>query len=97
MMSGQALDLDTGALILRRPLHPPPERIRHELDSNPSTASQGHELPALRQAVTKAIQLQDALASVTVDLPQGQVVVQSTLSRAAVAQAITEEGYEVQN
>ena len=49
------------------------------------------------KAVTKAIQLQDALASVTVELPQGQVVVQSTLSRAAVAQAITEEGYEVQN
>ncbi|HEX5311728.1 heavy-metal-associated domain-containing protein [Aquabacterium sp.] len=49
------------------------------------------------KAVTKAIQHQDPEASVTVDLPQGQVVVQSTLTRDAVAQAIAEEGYEVQN
>lgn len=48
------------------------------------------------KAVTKAIQSQDAGATVTVDLPQGTVTVLTTLSREATAQAISEEGYEVQ-
>lgn len=48
------------------------------------------------KAVTKAIQSLDAGATVTVDLPQGTVTVLTTLSRDATAQAISEEGYEVQ-
>lgn len=48
------------------------------------------------KAVTKAVQALDAAANVAVDLPQGMVTVQTTLSRDATAQAITEEGYEVQ-
>ena len=49
------------------------------------------------KAITKAVQTQDPQATVTVELPQGQVTVQSALSHNAIAQAITEEGYEVQN
>lgn len=48
------------------------------------------------KAVTKAIQSQDADATVSVDLPQGTVTVLTTLSREATAQVISEEGYEVQ-
>lgn len=48
------------------------------------------------KAVIKAIQALDAAATVSVDLPQGMVTVQTTLNRDATAQAITEEGYEVQ-
>lgn len=47
------------------------------------------------KAVTKAIQSLDATASVAVELPQGQVTVQTTLSREATVQAISDEGYEV--
>lgn len=49
------------------------------------------------KAVTKAIQTQDPQATVSVELPQGQVTVQSALSLTAIEQAITGEGYEVQN
>ncbi|HET8870368.1 MAG TPA: cation transporter [Aquabacterium sp.] len=49
------------------------------------------------KAVTKAVQSQDPQATVAVDLSAGQVTVQSVLPRSAVAQAISEEGYEVQN
>ncbi|MGE5453103.1 MAG: heavy-metal-associated domain-containing protein [Acidobacteriota bacterium] len=49
------------------------------------------------KAITQAIQTQDPQAAVTVDLPQGQVSVQSALSQDAIVQAITEEGYEVQS
>lgn len=48
------------------------------------------------KAVTKAIQSLDADATVSVTLPQGLVTVQTTLPREATAQAITDEGYEVQ-
>ncbi len=48
------------------------------------------------KAVTKAVQAQDPDATVAVDLPQGTVTVQTTLSRAATSQAISDEGYEVQ-
>jgi len=48
------------------------------------------------KAVTKAVQAQDPEATVAVDLPQGTVTVQTTLSRAATSQAISDEGYEVQ-
>lgn len=49
------------------------------------------------KAITKAIQTQDPQATVSVELPQGQVTVQSALSLTAIEQAITGEGYEVQN
>ena len=49
------------------------------------------------KAITKAVQTQDPQATVTVELPLGQVTVQSALSHNAIVQAITEEGYEVQN
>lgn len=47
------------------------------------------------KAVTKAIQALDANANVSIELPQGQVNVQTALSREATVQAITDEGYEV--
>lgn len=49
------------------------------------------------KAITKAVQTQDPQATVSVELPQGQVTIQSALSHAAIVQAIMEEGYEVQN
>lgn len=49
------------------------------------------------KAITKAVQTQDPQATVSVELPLGQVTIQSALSHAAIVQAITEEGYEVQN
>ena len=49
------------------------------------------------KAITQAVQSQDPQATVSVDLPQGQVTVQSALSHTAIVQAITEEGYEVQS
>lgn len=48
------------------------------------------------KAVTQAIQAQDGNATVSVALQQGTVTVQTTLSREATVQAITDEGYEVQ-
>jgi len=47
------------------------------------------------KAVTQAVLAQDAQAQVRVDLPSGQVSVQTQLSREATAAAITNEGYEV--
>jgi copper chaperone len=47
------------------------------------------------RAVTQAVQALDPQAQVAVDLPTGRVTVNSTLSRAATAAAISEEGYEV--
>lgn len=48
------------------------------------------------KAVTKAIQSLDSQATVSVELPQGIVTVQTSLSREATAQAIDDEGYTVQ-
>jgi copper chaperone len=48
------------------------------------------------KAVTKAIQALDSAAIVSVELPQGSVTVQTSLSREATAKAISEEGYDVQ-
>ncbi|MDE2400666.1 MAG: heavy-metal-associated domain-containing protein [Burkholderiales bacterium] len=49
------------------------------------------------KAVTQAVQSIDPRATVTVDLPGGQVSVTSaTLERAAVVKAINEEGYVTQ-
>lgn len=48
------------------------------------------------KAVTKAIQALDSAATVSVELPQGSVTVQTTLSREATAKAISDEGYDVQ-
>lgn len=47
------------------------------------------------QAITRAVQRIDPLAQVNVDLPRGQVHVQSTTDRAALVQVITDEGYSV--
>ena len=48
------------------------------------------------KAVTKAIQSLDSHAAVSVELPQGTVTVQTSLSRASTAKAISDEGYTVQ-
>jgi copper chaperone len=48
------------------------------------------------KAVTKAIQSLDSSATVSVELPQGAVSVQTSLTREATAKAISNEGYEVQ-
>lgn len=46
-------------------------------------------------AVTRAVKTLDPQAEVKVDLASGRVEVQSQQDRAAIAQAIAEEGYEV--
>lgn len=48
------------------------------------------------KAVTQAVQALDPGARVQVDLPSGQVTVETVLERAQVLAAITEEGYEPQ-
>ncbi|HEX5357108.1 MAG: heavy-metal-associated domain-containing protein [Aquabacterium sp.] len=48
------------------------------------------------KAVTKAIQALDSSATVSVELPQGHVTVQTTLSREDTVKAISDEGYDVQ-
>lgn len=48
------------------------------------------------KAVTKAIQSLDADATVSVELAQGTVTVQTALSREAIIHAISDEGYTVQ-
>jgi len=47
------------------------------------------------RAVTQAVQAQDPQAQVQVDVPTGQVQVESTLPREALAAAIRDEGYAV--
>ena len=47
------------------------------------------------KAVTQAIQLLDRAAAVSVELDSGKVVVDSTLARERLAEAIREEGYAV--
>lgn len=46
-------------------------------------------------AVTKALKAVDPQAEVKIDLAAGKVEVQSQRDRAALARAITEEGYQV--
>lgn len=46
-------------------------------------------------AVTQAVKSVDPAAEVKVDLATGQVQVQSEQDHASIAQAITEEGYQV--
>lgn len=48
------------------------------------------------KGVTRAIQEQDPQADVQVDLASGRVLARTSLSKEAVAQAISEEGYKVQ-
>lgn len=48
------------------------------------------------KGVTRAIQEQDPQAEVQVDLASGRVQARTTLPRETVAQAIADEGYEVQ-
>ena len=47
------------------------------------------------KAVTRALKQIDPLAEVRIDRAAGQVVVQSHQAREVLAQAITEEGYQV--
>ncbi|MDE2047714.1 MAG: heavy-metal-associated domain-containing protein [Betaproteobacteria bacterium] len=47
------------------------------------------------RAVTQAVHQVDPVAEVKVDLPHGQVSVQSDQPREAIARAIREEGYAV--
>lgn len=47
------------------------------------------------RAVTEAVQAVDPAAQVKVDLPAGQVQIESVAAREALAHAITEEGYRV--
>lgn len=56
---------------------------------------QGMTCGHCERAVVHAVREIDADAIIQVDLPTGQVVVESEKSRDAVAAAITEEGYTV--
>jgi len=47
------------------------------------------------KAVTQAIQLLDQTAVVAIELDSGKVVVDSTLARERIAEAIQDEGYSV--
>ena len=56
---------------------------------------QGMTCGHCERAVVHVVREVDADAIVQIDLPTGQVVVESDKSRDAVAAAITEEGYTV--
>ena len=56
---------------------------------------QGMSCGHCERAVTQAVQAVDPAAGVKVDLGSGQVEVQSTQPREAIARAIAEEGYGV--
>ena len=47
------------------------------------------------KAVTRAVKQIDPLAEVRIDRPANKVDIESSQPRAALAQAITEEGYQV--
>jgi copper chaperone len=47
------------------------------------------------KAVTRAVKQLDPLAEVRIDRPANKVDIESSQPRAALAQAITEEGYQV--
>jgi len=55
----------------------------------------GHCERAVKQAAAQAAAQADAQATTTVDLATGRVVVHSSCTREALAQAIREEGYTV--
>ena len=57
---------------------------------------QGMTCGHCERAVVHAVREVDADAIIKVDLPTGQVVVESEKSRDAVANAIQEEGYTVE-
>ena len=56
---------------------------------------QGMTCGHCERAVKRAIAQVDAQATTTVDLATGRVVVRSSCTREALAQAIREEGYTV--
>lgn len=56
---------------------------------------QGMTCAHCERAVTQALQLVDAQASVQIDRAQGKVEVQSSAPRDTLAAAIREEGYTV--
>lgn len=56
---------------------------------------QGMTCGHCERAVTRAVAQVDAQATTTVDLATGRVVVHSSCTREALAQAIREEGYTV--
>lgn len=57
---------------------------------------QGMTCSHCERAVTQAVQRLDPSAQVVIDRPAGQVQVQSSLPREAIASAIASEGYAVQ-
>jgi copper chaperone len=65
--------------------------MQHQFQVNGMTC--GH----CERAVTQAVQQVDPQAVVTIDRASGAVAVASSQSRAALAQAIVEEGYQVES
>lgn len=63
---------------------------------NQSFQVQGMSCGHCERAVTQAVQRVDPAAQVKIDRPAGQVEVETTQPREAIAQAIAEEGYAVQ-
>ncbi len=63
---------------------------------NQSFQVQGMSCGHCERAVTQAVQRLDPAAQVKIDRPAGQVEVETTQPREAVAKAIAEEGYAVQ-
>ena len=57
---------------------------------------QGMTCGHCEKAVTTAIKLLDPQADVTIDRSQNRVVVDTTQTREALAEAIREEGYQVE-
>lgn len=62
---------------------------------NQTFAVQGMTCGHCEKAITQAIQRLDPLAQVSIDRSAGRVEVRSEQARAALAKAITEEGYSV--
>jgi copper chaperone len=70
-------------------------RSTERIPMNQSFDVQGMTCGHCVSAVTKALKAVDPQAEVKIDLAAGKVEVQSQRDRAALARAITEEGYQV--
>jgi len=72
-------------------LQPDPERITMQYQFQVTGMTCGH----CERAVVHAVRSIDEEAVIKVDLPTGQVMVESDKARDAIASAIREEGYQV--
>jgi copper chaperone len=82
-------------MVARFKLEPLPSRKRKDLFMNQSFQVQGMTCGHCERAVTQAITTLDPQATVAINRSAGQVDVDSSQPRQAIAAAIAEEGYTV--